>query len=234
MKTINSSAITLRYRLMPYIYSCFLQADVSDYTVQRGLAFDFSEDLQARSIADEYMFGPTLLVAPIVSPGDDGEATSREVYFPSGEWIHFHTGNTHSGKQTVVFGVDQAPVFARSGSILVLGSAMQFATEKPALDLEVRIFPGGDASFDFWEDDGHSSMYQHGSISSIQFKWSEGSRVLHISDRKGSFEGMERRKQLCIVFVRTGHGLGVEPSSCDKQVAYVGKGLEVREDALYF
>ena len=65
-----------------------------------------------------YMFGPTLLVAPIVSPGDDGEATSREVYFPSGEWIHFHTGNTHSGTQTVVFGVDQAPVFARSGSIL--------------------------------------------------------------------------------------------------------------------
>ncbi|CAE7785113.1 unnamed protein product [Symbiodinium pilosum] len=89
---INRSAITLRYRLLPYVYSGFWRVEMTGYTMQRALAFDHSADAGVRDVADAYMFGPSLLVTPIVSAGDTGTATTREVNFPQGAWVDFHTG----------------------------------------------------------------------------------------------------------------------------------------------
>ena len=61
-------------------------------TPDQALAFDHSADAGVRDVADAYMFGPSLLVTPIVSAGDTGTATTREVNFPQGAWVDFHTG----------------------------------------------------------------------------------------------------------------------------------------------
>ena len=109
------SAIRLRYRLLPYIYSGFYRVASEGYTMQRGLAFDFPASLRARTVADEFsapswplqlwagissrgicysrvraprsaVFGPALLVAPLVA-----NASARSVYLPApaGAWRGF-------------------------------------------------------------------------------------------------------------------------------------------------
>ena len=76
---------------------------------------DYQDDPRARAIKDEYLFGPDLLVAPVID-----ENTSRVVYLPAGEWVNFFTGTNISGPATVVTRAmpDEIPVYARRGTIL--------------------------------------------------------------------------------------------------------------------
>ena len=150
------------------VYSGFWRVEAQAYTMQRALTFDFPEDAAARRIADAYMFGPSLLVTPIVSAGDSGKATTREIYFPHGSWINFHSGEKYGGTQNVSFTLQQAPFFCRKGSLLVLGPSIQ-STADTNPDLEVRIYPGADATFALFEDDGSSTKYREGSYSTIDF-----------------------------------------------------------------
>src|SRR3712207_4418917 len=69
-------AIELRYRLLPYIYAAFVRATETGAPVQRPLVFDHQDDAAVRDIDDEYLFGPDLLVAPVLAAGQ----TARQVY----------------------------------------------------------------------------------------------------------------------------------------------------------
>ena len=231
MDIINTSAITLRYRLLPYVYSGFWRVEDVGYTMQRALAFDFAADAEAQNVADAYMFGPSLLVTPIVSAGDSGSATTREVYFPQGKWINFHTGKIHARKETVSFPLNQAPFFSRQGSILVLGPSIQSASHTRS-DLEVRVYPGADAAFILFEDDGASTKYRKGSYSTIGITWQESSQQLRISPREGSYSGMPQQRHICAVLVSPGHGIGVTQSVCDQQVSYAGNELVIHLGSL--
>ena len=153
------------------MYSGFWRVEAEAYTMQRALAFDFPEEASL-GIADAYMFGPSLLVTPIVSAGDSGKATTRQIYFPQGSWINFHTGEAYGGMQNVSFTLQQAPFFCQKGSLLVLGPSIQ-STSDPNPDLEVRIYPGADSTFELFEDDGSSTKYREGSYSTIVFAWQD-------------------------------------------------------------
>ena len=69
---------TLRYRLMPYIYSQAWQVTHGGGTIMRALVMDFPQDTAACRVQDEFLFGPSLLVCPVIHPG----AASRSVYLP--------------------------------------------------------------------------------------------------------------------------------------------------------
>ena len=83
----------LRYRLLPYTYSGFHRVEIEGYTMQRALVLDFGTNFS--NIGDEFMWGPALLVAPIVSQQDD-RASGRSVALPelaAGRWRNFWTGD---------------------------------------------------------------------------------------------------------------------------------------------
>jgi alpha-D-xyloside xylohydrolase len=83
-----------RYRMIPYIYSVAWQVTSAGSTMMRALALDFREDAKALTIDDEYLFGPSLLVAPVTTP----HADHRPVYLPKGsEWTDVWTGERHPG-----------------------------------------------------------------------------------------------------------------------------------------
>ena len=85
----------LRYRLLPYIYTVAADTYHRDGTIMRGLAMDFTDDVTARNVRDQYLFGKAFLVAPIYKY----QARSRPVYLPAGaDWYDFHTGTLHSGR----------------------------------------------------------------------------------------------------------------------------------------
>jgi hypothetical protein len=83
--------------------------------IMRALVLNYQDDPHARTAKDEYLFGPDLLVAPIIDEG-----TQRTVYLPPGEWIDYWTGASQSGSRTVIADapVDRIPLWSRAGAVL--------------------------------------------------------------------------------------------------------------------
>lgn len=227
LRNINASAISLRYRLLPYIYSGFARVASEGYTMQRGLPMAFPEDQAVRSIADEFMFGDAFLVAPIFTPTPKGaNETSREVYLPQGApWIHFHSGaRLPPGRHVAAFGLGEAPAFVRAGSVVPLGPLVQ-STSGAADPLEVRVYPGADANFTLFEDDGVSRT---GPASRIRFSWLEHLGEFSVADREGSFDGMLEQRTINVVLVGPGHGVGVDVAPPSAVLRYSGSAMAVR------
>ncbi|HUX84402.1 MAG TPA: TIM-barrel domain-containing protein, partial [Chitinophagaceae bacterium] len=210
----------LRYRLMPYIYSLSWKVTQEGYTPMRSLAFDFRQDTGVYHIPDEYMFGPDFLVSPVSYPGAD----SRAVYLPRGrEWYDFWTGKKIPGGGTIQAAapLEHLPLFLPSGTILLMGPYLQYATEKPADPLEVRIYPGKDASFTLYEDAGDGYAYQNGQHATIRFYWNDRQQRLDIGGSVGSYPGMTRSRTIQVVLVEAGHGVGIKPEpKPDKTIRY--------------
>ncbi|MBO6208035.1 MAG: glycoside hydrolase family 31 protein [Lachnospiraceae bacterium] len=111
---ILSKYLFLRERLRPYVRECMERAHTKGEPVMRPLYFDFPEDKNTLSIEDAYMFGPDLLVAPVMEEG----VTKRTVYLPAGTvWKECSTGRLFDGGQTVDADapLEVIPVFARDG-----------------------------------------------------------------------------------------------------------------------
>jgi alpha-D-xyloside xylohydrolase len=216
-----------RYRLLPYIYSVSWRVTSQGYTMMRPLAMDFRSDPAVRNITDQYLFGPSLLVNPVVSP----RVSSRNVYLPAGQsWFDFWTGETHDGGVAVdaAAPIQTMPLFVRAGSIVPLGPIVQYADESPAAPLELRIYRGADAAFDLYDDEGDNYDYQTGSYSIIPIRWDEAKHTLTIGERTGDFPGSARKRQFNIVWVKPGHGtrLGQETHP-EQAINYDGPAVSI-------
>jgi len=168
--------LRLRYTLMPYIYSLAYRTHQTGAPFMRGLFMDFGNDPKVANIGDEYMFGPALLVAPIVEQG----RISRQVYLPAGtDWYNFWTNQKLHGGHTVTVAapIDTLPLFVRAGSILPMGAPVESTNEKQPLQ-ELRVYPGADASFDLYNDDGATYAYETGAMQITHLHWSQAARKL--------------------------------------------------------
>ncbi|MDP4253252.1 MAG: glycoside hydrolase family 31 protein [Bacteroidota bacterium] len=226
----------MRYRLLPYVYSLAGRTTLSNYTMMRGLAFDFRNDPGVVSIPDQYMFGPAFLVNPVTTQMYSGPHAmagvgSRKVYLPKAvRWVDFWTGETLEGGQTVDAdaSIGTLPLYVRAGSIVPLGPDVEYATEPTAKATELRIYPGADGSFPVYEDQGDGYDYEHGAYATYTLSWNDRSHELTVSDRKGSFPGMRQSTLFHVVLVRPGHGSG--PDICadaDKRIEYRGQAVTV-------
>jgi alpha-D-xyloside xylohydrolase len=217
----------LRYRLLPYIYSIAWKTTSEGYTPMRALAMDFPSDRKALDIADEFMFGPAVLVNPVTEAG----ATARRVYLPVGaNWYDFWTGAIVKGGQTVnaAAPLETMPLYVRAGAIIPMGPELQYTSEKPADPIELRVYCGSDAKFSLYEDDGQSYDYEKGAHATISFKWSDASQTLTIGARTGTFPGMLGERTFNIVLVGKDHGVGEQPTaSADRAVRYTGQAVTV-------
>merc|ERR1711871_679414 len=151
---IVQSAIRLRYRLLPYIYSGFWKVGTSGWTMQRAMVMDHQHDLKSFKINDQFMFGSALLVAPIYT-----EAQSRAVYFPPPPefssnitqvlFYNFFSGEKvfSPGVTKVMVPIDEMALYVKAGSILPLGPDLQYTREKLPDPMYLRVFPGADGDF---------------------------------------------------------------------------------------
>ena len=374
----------LRYRLMPYIYSLAWKVTNDDYTIMRGLPMDFSFDKKTYSIADQYMFGPSIMVNPVtkfmyyhppeesvtissehfmtedgkqgldatyykdadktiiskrqIDPNIDilwytgrpdyvtdstyaihwegklipdetgmhqfhllsydpkrivlngdtlkmvytsveqytekvkleagkkydfiletenrstGAARmrlrwktpsmfakeqskvsvekTRQIYLPAGtQWIDFWTGKKINGGSTLTTSapIEIIPLYIKAGAIIPMGPFLQFATEKPADPIELRIYPGSDGKFTLYEDENNNYNYEKGIYSTIDFEWIDVEKKLIIKDAKGKFSGMLKKRKFNIVLVKDDHGTGLDLSlKPDKSVIYKNKKIIIK------
>jgi alpha-D-xyloside xylohydrolase len=218
---------TLRYRLMPYIYSDAWQVTSKHGTLMRPLVMDWREDVEAQNTGDEYLFGPAILVAPVTTQG----ATSRTVYLPQTTWYDFWTGEKVDGGRHMQADapLEKLPLFVRAGSIVPMGPPMEWSTEKPADPIELRVYPGADGDFTMYEDENDGYAYQKGAHATIALHWDEGAKTLTIGARQGSFPGMLKERTFRVVVVGSGHGVGIgETEKAEAEVSYKGEKAEVK------
>ena len=223
---ILTSFDRLRYRLMPYIYSVAWMTTSKGYTPMRPLVMDFRTDVTAQNIADQFSFGPSILVNPVTEAG----ATSRHLYLPDARWYDFWDGTSQAGGKWIdaPAPLDRIPLYVRAGSILPVGPEIEYTTEKPADPIELRVYPGAEAEFTLYEDENDTYDYEKGAFATIPLRWDDVGGKLTIGDRSGKFPGMLEKRTFRVVFVRDNHGAGsASTPEPDKVVDYSGSQVTV-------
>lgn len=219
----------LRYRLMPYIYSLAWRVHSEDYTMQRPLVMDWRLDPKTRNIGDQFMFGPALLVNPVLKQ----DVTQRSLYLPDApRWYDFWTGTSVKGGQDIQAAapLDLMPLYVRAGSILPMGPEIEYADQKPAGPIELRIYPGADGKFEIFSDEGDNYDYERGMHSIIPITWLDTDKTLTIGDRVGAYPGMPNEIKFHIVWVGPNHGVGEpENGKPDAIATYMGSRITVRQ-----
>ena len=173
---ILADFLRLRYELMPYIYSLGYETYRTGAPFMRALFMDFPNDPQVAALTDEYMFGPAFLAAPVLDQG----VTSRRVYLPAGaDWYDWWTNKRYSGGQWIEAAapIERMPLFVRAGSIIPLGVPIQNTMQHQALS-EIRVFPGADASFTLYDDDGVTNAYKSAGGRSAVLRWDDRAKRL--------------------------------------------------------
>ena len=218
----------LRYRLMPYLYSLAGHVHINDYTPMRALVMDFGSDRNTWDIANEYMLGPSLLVAPVTVY----RAKSREVYLPaSANWYDFYSGRFYEGGKAITAATpyERMPVFIKAGSVVPAGPEIQYALEKPADPITLYVFMGADGSFTLYEDDGVTNDFEKGMYATIDFNYSESEKILTIGERSGTFEGMLKKRRFEIIKIDAQSDLGISlTAKPGKVVEYDGAEVIVK------
>ncbi|MBQ9386889.1 MAG: DUF5110 domain-containing protein [Bacteroidaceae bacterium] len=234
-------AVKLRYRLLPYIYSLAHDVNANNGTFQRALMMDFKDDRNVWNMGSEFMFGRSLLVAPVleakytperamsksragIGDVDFTAPKSTKVYLPAGtRWYDYETLKLYDGGQEIERTVDisSIPLFVKEGSILPVGPDVQYSTEKPWDDLEILVFAGKDGKFTLYEDEFDNYNYENGAFSTIEFSYNNKSRILTIGARKGSFDGMINNRRFRVILIKNGN------KSQAKTVSYSGKKVSV-------
>ena len=161
--------LKLRYQLMPYIYSLGYRTHESGAPYMRALFMDFPNDPRVADLRDEYMFGPAFLVAPVTEQG----ATHRAVYLPAGaDWYNYWTKERLHGGQTIQVDapIETLPLFVRAGSIVPLEGG------------RIRVYPGADANFTLYSDDGKTYNYEHGEATITPLRWDDAAGKLTGAD----------------------------------------------------
>jgi len=168
--------LKLRYTLLPYIYSLAHRTYETGAPSMRALFMDFPGDPQAAALTSEYMFGPAFLVAPITEQG----ATARMVYLPAGsDWYNYWTKQRFKGGAAIRVDalIDTLPLFVRAGSIVPIGKPILSTSEKQEL-AKVEVYPGADADFTVYDDDGATYAYENGAMTLTHLHWDDNARKL--------------------------------------------------------
>jgi alpha-D-xyloside xylohydrolase len=218
----------LRYRLLPYAYTLAADTTRRHGSLMRPLVMDFREDPEVLGIGDQFLFGPSLLVNPVVARG----VTRRSVYLPRGAgWYDFWTGAHQEGGRRIDAPApyESLPLYVKAGSILPMGPEVQSTAEKPADPLTVWVYTGADATFELYEDDGVSYDYEQGAFATIPMRWDERSGTLRIGERTGSFPGMLRSREIRVVFVSKDAAVPHTPTPTGhRSLRYDGNAIEFK------
>ncbi len=208
----------LRYRLLPYIYSTAIGANLTGMPICRAMPLMF-EDGEVENAVCEYMFGENLLVG----------AFSDEIYLPAGNvWIDYWSGKVYEGGQTIKPEVPTdrgGHLFVRGGAILPTDEPKQFTAPGDTKHLILELYPHGASFYDLYEDDGLTLEYQNGKRTCTRLSMVEGDGICNIGigDREGDFTGIGERT----------YGVRLFAAQKPKSVSVGGKKVPFEWDGRY-
>jgi alpha-D-xyloside xylohydrolase len=168
----------LRYRLLPYIYSEAVKCGRSSLPMMRPLALIYQDDPNTYTIDDQYLFGDSLLVAPILD-----ETNRRRLYLPAGEWVDYWSGaRLHGGRWLAVeAALDVLPLYVKAGAILPYGPVLQYVDERPLDPLTLEIYAPADAGSYTIHDEDRPDIQ-------VAYRRSDGKLWVEVRETPGAVE----------------------------------------------
>ena len=188
-------AIRFRYRLLPYLYSLYRRAATHGEPMLRPTFYEFEADPATFADCDDFMLGPSLLVASVVEPG----ARTRRVYLPKGpsRWFDFWTGRAYaSGREAEVPApLGLVPLFVPAGGMIPLTDSTAFDALHDERSRQLRIYPAGgdsESTFVLYDDDGISRRHEAGEFAEVRFELRSTPRSIELrAQRSGSYPVQE-------------------------------------------
>jgi len=227
LKCYGPKRIIIDGKELPYSYKS-TEAYTDLIQLQAGKVYDFALETENETPGAFHveLFWKTPDIFAKEQIAEKREQT-RNVYLPIGnDWIDFWTGETLKGGQTITSDapIDKIPLLVKAGSIIPMGPFLQYATEKPADPLEIRVYPGANGEFQLYEDENDNYNYEKGAFATITFRWDDATRKLTIDKRKGTFKGMIEKRSFQITVVGKSKGTGLEINKTpDKSIQYTGE-----------
>ncbi|MBN1412162.1 MAG: glycoside hydrolase family 31 protein [Spirochaetales bacterium] len=173
VEDISRKYIELRYKFIQALYDLSYEACLTGLPVIRPLFLEFPDDGKTYELEDQYMFGDSVLVAPVVNSGQ----LERDVYLPAGsDWYDFWTNERYTGGKTVTYNtpLDVMPVFIRSGAVLPLEEVVQYIGENNDTVLTFSVYAGSDGKHDLYFDDYLTTDYIKGVYDRIRISYTGG------------------------------------------------------------
>lgn len=204
VEEVARTAIKLRYRLLPYLYSAAMTQPEGDIPLLRPLFFDYPRDERFAYLEDQVMVGPHLMAAPFVVRGQN----ERLVRLPEGVWYDLHSKERHQGPSTITIArrPGLVPLFAKAGSVIpMLAKDVANTDAMRETPWTLHLFPGVDgvASHLYW-DDGESRDHEQGRFLKLALHL-EGERLI-VEHSQGEFSGPRPRLEA----LRPGESAGEE------------------------
>jgi len=177
--------ISLRYKLMAYLYTEVYKTHISGLPIAKPLFLNYGRDFLDE--AQAFLFGDDILVVPVL----ERRAETVTVTIPDGLWYDFHGGDTFKGgTHTIPVTLEDIPVFVRGGSIVSLyAKDARNTSQLKDADIRIVVYPDneGRASGVLYEDDGKSHKYLDGQylLSEFDIEIREGVanvRIKHSGD----------------------------------------------------
>lgn len=159
---ISRNYVSLRYKLIPYLYSAFYEAASTGMPIQRSLALQHTHDglVYDGKYQNQFYCGPAIMVAPVESHKDLVRA-----YLPGNDWYDLYNDKYYKGNEEIITAcpIERLPVFVKGGSIVPMQSLVQNLSEQPSDTLNLHVYYGGTGStYTYYEDDGESYRHKDG------------------------------------------------------------------------
>lgn len=225
-------AMKLRYSFLPYMYSLLYQASVSGAPILRPLFYEFQEDLNCYDRDDEFMFGPSILVANVLERG----AEKVFVYLPAScGWYDFRTRERYEGGQTLEIPVTlgDIPLFVRDSAIVPQTEGINSIARDNVVSLNLLITNDADADFVMYDDDGISFDYRKGQYLKTLISVRGGARMNICFEKEGKYESTIETVTLDIIHREKGPRWVRVGDTPLKQFLHRNKWMEAEEGWYY-
>ncbi|MBC6109974.1 TIM-barrel domain-containing protein [Pedobacter fastidiosus] len=212
---IARNYISLRYQLLPYLYSNFYEATQSGLPIMRSLAINYTHDpkILDAQFQNQYEFGNAFMVAPFESSKEYGK-----IYFPTGNWYDLFTDAKLAGNQEKIIqlNANKLPVFVKGGSIIPQQSLIQNTGEKPTDTLTIHIYKGDVAnSFVYYEDDGKSYNYEKGGFYKRLITFDPVKKLINFNQVEGDYKSQFKFIKLAFHGFESTSGFKIENKKID-------------------
>ncbi|WP_125723675.1 glycoside hydrolase family 31 protein [Flavobacterium ustbae] len=166
---ITRKFVSLRYQLLPYLYTMFWQYIEEGIPMLKPLVYYDQDDTQTHYRNDEFIFGNQILVCPILEPN----AVGRRMYIPRGEWYNYWTNELFIGGREIWIDTkfDEIPVFVKAGAIIPKYPVQQYVGEIEFDELTLDIYyKNGKEQSAVYEDAQDGYDYKKGRYSYLSLR----------------------------------------------------------------
>ena len=161
---LATKMLILRHRMIPFLYTCNYLTNKEGLALCEPMYYQYPDCAESYldKYRNQYMFGQSLMVAPITRHSEENRLSSINVWLPEGVWTDIFTGDIYrigkGGREfCAVRPLDSIPVFAKAGTVIPLSNDKGNSSDNPTA-LEVSIY-NGNSEYSLYEDKEDSEAF---------------------------------------------------------------------------